>query len=237
MSTTIDYSGMKPTHVVEAALFSAGRALGIEEIAEQTGLARPAIRQAIDALIADYKERDTVLEVGKAGTKWGMQVKTVASEPAARFAPMEIPKKLLKTLALIAYHQPLKQSELGDMVGSKVYEHVRELKERGLIRTRRDGITKILTTTPEFPEYFGLDAATPDEIRVVLAKMVGLEPIKKDGGQGSLERFAKDTVDEHGATEAPPSDEKEETTPSTTPEANHEAAEDQMAEAPVPQTT
>ncbi|MGB0653358.1 MAG: SMC-Scp complex subunit ScpB [Thermoplasmatota archaeon] len=191
--------GMKPVHVVEAALFAAGRPVAVEEIAEQTGLARPAVRQAIDDLAAAYKERDTVLEVGKAGQKWAMQVRTQAAEPAARFAAMEIAPKLLKTLALIAYHQPLKQSELADMIGSKVYDHIPELKEKGLVRTRRDGQTKILSTTPQFPEYFGLDAHTPQEIRAMMGKLVGLDPEAKpkakadEKGQEGLESFDEAT--------------------------------------------
>lgn len=170
--------GTKPLHVVEAALFSVGHAISVDEIQEKTGLTKARITKAIEELRALYAERDTVLEIGKAGAKWGMQVRTAMAEPAARFAPMEIAPKLLKTLALIAYHQPMKQSELVDMIGSKVYDHIPELKERGLVKTRREGQTKILTTTAAFPEYFGLDAATPEEIRTALAKAVGLDPAK-----------------------------------------------------------
>ncbi len=182
---------MKPDHVVEAALFSAGRPLSIEEIAERTELARPAVRQAVDRLRKAYAERDSVIEIGKAGEKWAMQVKTVAAEPAAKFAAMEIAPKLLKTLALIAYHQPMKQSELADMIGSKVYDHIPELKGLGLVRTRKDGQTKILATTPQFPEYFGLDAKTPDQIRALMGKLVGIEvePKKKRREAKGLEEF------------------------------------------------
>lgn len=177
---------MKPDHVVEAALFSAGRALSIEEIAEETGMAKPAIRQAIDRLAKVYQGRDTVLEVAKAGTKWAMQVRTQAADDAAKFAQMEIPAKVLKTLALIAYHQPIKQSELSDMIGSRVYDHVPELKERGLVKTRREGQTKILTVTQAFPEYFGLDAKNPEEIRKAMGKLVGIEADPKKEVQRTL---------------------------------------------------
>ena len=83
---------------------------------------------------------------------------------------MEIPKKLLKTLALIVYHQPIKQSELQNILGPKVYEHVKELHELGLIRTRREGKTKILTTTKRMPEYFGISTTDKEEIRKWLIK-------------------------------------------------------------------
>lgn len=165
-----------PRHVVEAALFSAGKPVSIEEIVSLTFLGPDTVKQAIKDLQKDYEARDTVLEVSKAGQKWAMQVRTVAAEPATKFAPPEIAKKLLKTLALIAYHQPMKQSELVDMIGSKVYEHVPELVERGLVKAREEGATKVLTTTNLFPEYFGLDAENQDEVRATLAKLVGLPP-------------------------------------------------------------
>lgn len=163
-------------HVVEAALFSAGKPVSIEEIVALTFLSPDAIKQALKDLQKDYETRDTVLEVGKAGLKWAMQVKTAAAEPATKFAPPEIPKKLLKTLALIAYHQPMKQSELVDMIGTKVYDHVPELAERGLVKARIEGATKLLSTTALFPEYFGLDASNQEEVRATLAKLVGLPP-------------------------------------------------------------
>lgn len=196
---------MKPLHIVEAALFSAGRPLAVEEIMEE-GLGKKQVEEAVAELSRLYDGRDSVLEVKRAGAKWAMQVRRQAAEPAAKFAPMEIPRKVLKTLALIAYHQPVKQSDLKDMVGSRVYDHVPELKDRGLVKTRRDGQTKIITTTQAFPEYFGLEAATPDEIRAVMAKLVGLDP-EKDRPKG-LESFEQGpTEPDPGATHDPPSGE------------------------------
>lgn len=170
------FAGMKPMHVVEAALFSAGKPLLVDEIAATTGLRAEVVKDGIKDLQQSYEGHDSVLEVGKAGAKWAMQVRSRAAEPAAKFAPMEIPVKVLKTLALIAYHQPMKQSELVDMIGTKVYDHVPELVTRGLVRAREEGVTKILVTTPAFPEYFGLDAEDAEGVRAALAKLVGLPP-------------------------------------------------------------
>lgn len=170
---------MKTTHIVEAALFSAGKPISVEEIAQQTNLSPEAVKEACKALAKEYEGRDSVLEVAKAGAKWAMQVRPQAAEPATKFAPPEIPNKLLKTLALIAYHQPMKQSELVDMIGTKVYDHVPELVERGLVKAREEGVTKILVTTALFPEYFGLDAEDREQVRATMAKLVGLPPPPK----------------------------------------------------------
>lgn len=185
---------MTPKHVIEAALFSAGKPLSVEDISQQTNLPPDAVKDALKALQKEYEGRDSVLEVGKAGAKWAMQVRPQASEPATKFAPPEIPAKLLKTLALIAYHQPMKQSELVDMIGTKVYDHVPDLVARGLVKAREEGVTKILVTTPLFPEYFGLDAEDREQVRATMAKLVGLPPPPKKAAES-----ADPVVDEGGA--------------------------------------
>jgi segregation and condensation protein B len=134
----------------------------------------------------EYEERGdgTALEVRQAGAKWAMQLKTAYVEHAQSLAQMEIPKKTLKTLALIAFHQPLLQSDLVDMIGSKTYDHVKELEEIGLVRARPKGLSKVLTTSTEFPEYFGIPATDTAEIRSYLAKKVGLTPAALRGETG-----------------------------------------------------
>lgn len=197
------FAGMKPMHVVEAALFSAGKPLAVEEIAETTGLGKEAVREGIKDLAAAYESRDSVLEVGKAGAKWAMQVRSRAAEPASKFAPMEIPAKVLKTLALIAYHQPMKQSELVDMIGTKVYDHVPELLARGLVRAREEGVTKVLSTTALFPEYFGLDAEDTQGVRAALARLVGLPPPPPKAKQGLVYEEPTPPGPEPGETPIP----------------------------------
>jgi segregation and condensation protein B len=176
-----------PTRLVEAALFSAGKPLSVEDIVQATKLKPEEIKAALTELHGDYANRETSLEVVKSGTKWAMAVKTAFSESTKMLAPPEIPRKVLKTLALIAFHQPIKQADLKDMVGGAVYDHVHELHERGLVTARQEGITKILQTTERFAEYFGIDAENRDEIRTALAKAVGLDLSKLQPPQPTAE--------------------------------------------------
>ncbi len=182
---------LDPPRLVEAALFTAGRPVSVEELSEATGLTMSVVKQAARSLEQQYEEMgdNTSLEVGMAGAKWAMQLKTVYVEHAQSLAAMEIPKKTLKTLALIAFHQPLLQSELVDMIGSKTYDHVRELMETGLVKSRPEGLSRRLTTSPEFPEYFGIPATDTAEIRTFLAKKVGLTPAVLRG-ETDLEAFS-----------------------------------------------
>ncbi len=170
------------THLImEAALFSAGKPLSVEEIAENTGVPKRQVRTALEKLAAYYKEIDSSLEVGKAGARWAMQVRALYAPRTTKLAPMEVSIKTIKTLALIAYHQPLLQSDLMEMVGAKVYDHVKELVALGLIRKRAHERSYMLVTTERFPEYFGIAATDREEIKQYLARKVGLRIPDTDG--------------------------------------------------------
>ena len=161
--------------IVEGVLFSADRPLRIIEIEEATGFERGHVRKAVRRLASDYRRRNTSLEVVKAGNRWTMQVRSEYTPSARSVAAPEIDPKYLRTLALIAYHQPVLQSDLQEMIGPKVYDHVRELKALGLINAKPKGATKELTTTQKFPEYFGIESAKREDIKKFMADRVGIE--------------------------------------------------------------
>lgn len=64
---------------------------------------------------------------------------------------------MLKTLAVIAYEQPVHLSRLARLRGGHVYEHVRQLVSLGFVEARRVGRTKVLRTSRKFASYFGLE--------------------------------------------------------------------------------
>jgi segregation and condensation protein B len=161
--------------IVEAALFSAGKPILVEELAESTGVPKEDVRAACKQLEREYEQGPSALEVGKAGDKWAMQLKAQWASAAAKLAPMEVPAKVLKTLALIAFHQPILQSELKRMVGERVYDHMHELHERGLVVAREHGVSKMVTTSDRFPEYFGIPETEPERIRTFLADKLGIK--------------------------------------------------------------
>ena len=150
---------------VEAALFSAGKALSVGDIAGATGLENGVVRQALKKLVRLYSTRETALEVAKIGTKYQMHLREEYSEAARALAPKDVDAEVVKTLSLIAYYQPMAQSRLVEMIGSRAYQHVKELVEMGLVVSRSRGRTKSLVTTKLFLERFGIDAKTPEEVR------------------------------------------------------------------------
>jgi segregation and condensation protein B len=160
--------------IVEAALFSAGKALTPDELARVTRLDPDVIQEHLRALARAYAERESAIEVAQIGTKWTMQIRSEYAERARAFAPPEIDRDLLKTAALIAYHQPLLQSDLFDMIGSKVYEHTKALEELGLVNRKPSGRSLALTTTRYFAEFFGLKSTDREGIRKLMAEKAGI---------------------------------------------------------------
>lgn len=142
--------------LLEGVLFGSGRARTTEELAE--GLAQPVevVAEALEQLQGTVKRRrGGAIRVVEVGGRWSMEVKPEVANEIMSIARPELPAKLLQTAALIAYHQPLIQSELVEYIGPKAYDHVRELAARGLIERRRKGNSRRLQTTPRFSEYFG----------------------------------------------------------------------------------
>ena len=121
-------------------------------------------------LLSFSKSIKRTLEVIKLGTKYALQLKSEAIEYGRRLAPQEIPSYLLRTLALIAHEQPMMQKELKFKLGDKVYEHVSELVELGMVQKERKGRSFELSVTSAFLEYFGIEAENQTEMKEYLEK-------------------------------------------------------------------
>jgi len=156
--------------IIEGILFASGSPLTVKEIATGTALSQAEVRKAIKALSADYDERGSAIEIVKVGPAYGMQVREEYIEAVIPFSPAEIPKKVVKTATLIAYHQPVLQSKIVEMVGSAAYQQIRELRQRGLIKVKPSGRSLELTTTRRFLDYFGLDVKNTAELKEWLKK-------------------------------------------------------------------
>ena len=175
--------GIKEKRLVESVLFSASKPVSISEINQATNLSRNQIKMTLEELIEDYnitRKNETSMEVIKAGDKYAMQVKKKYADKSILISKPEIESNLLKTLTLIAFHQPVKQSNLRRMIGEKAYEHVDELVGLKLIHSKKYGSTEILTTTKLFPEYFGIESTNTDEIKNLLMKNVAIKANKKE---------------------------------------------------------
>ncbi|HOV81178.1 MAG TPA: SMC-Scp complex subunit ScpB [Methanothrix sp.] len=166
--------------VIEAALFASGKTLSLRELADLSGLSVERARAMAGDLAAEYAARGSGIEIKSIGEGYFMQVVPRLAGQVVSCAPKEIEAPLIRTLAIIAYKQPIKQSELVKIRGNKSYEHVRELEKRGLISAEKAGHTKLLTTTPGFADYFGIVSGDPQSIRKALLQdriLIGVSPM------------------------------------------------------------
>jgi segregation and condensation protein B len=196
---------VKEDRIVESLLFSAGKPLSVEEMQETTGLSPKHVTDSIENLMQSYnidRKDDTSLEIVKAGNKFIMQVKKTFTDKSMMVAKPEIRTDLLKTLALIAFHQPVKQSNLRHMIGERIYGDVDQLMSLHLVHSEPHGATEVLTTTRLFPEYFGIDSTKPEEIREFLAKKVIGHVVKQKQSESSEKE--EPTPDEEVTEEEPP---------------------------------
>lgn len=162
--------------LVEAALFSAGKPIDAEELSKSTQLPVDRVGALLRSLKKAYETMGSALEVVQIGKKWVFQIREDYTEKARYFAPPELPPDVVKTAALIAYHQPIKQSDLNDMIGEKVYEHVKMLKSLSLVTATPQGRTLSLSTSRHFPEFFGIKATARKEIKRLMAERAGFKP-------------------------------------------------------------
>ncbi|WP_175059224.1 SMC-Scp complex subunit ScpB [Thermococcus sp. 2319x1] len=164
--------------LVEAALFVAGRALSLKELSKALGIkSLDYLEKLIELIAAEYAERKSAIEVVRVlGDKYVMQVKQEYSQMVAHLMPKpDLRTGELKTLALIAYLQPIEQSKLIKLRGSQAYEHIKRLLEMGLIYAEPYERTKILGTTQKFAELYGFPENDPLIIKEAFKKVVHAE--------------------------------------------------------------
>ena len=116
------------------------------------------------------RRRDSALQLTEVAGRWIFEVRPSLSPHLPESFRADIPQRLLPAAALIAYHQPMAQSQLVDMLGQRAYDHVRDLANTGLIGRRRDGLTRRLTTTRRFAEYFGCPEVEYRKVRTWFRK-------------------------------------------------------------------
>jgi segregation and condensation protein B len=142
--------------LLEATLFGAGRSMSVAELCESLGYDEDEMLDCLYSLRSTLKRRrGGALQIAEVGDRWAIEVKPEIAEHLPKEAKTELPKKLLKAASLIAYHQPMTQSRLVELLGQKAYDYVRELAQYGMIDRRKDGNTRRLTTTRRFSEAFG----------------------------------------------------------------------------------
>jgi len=150
--------GLNLRQKVEAVLYIAGRPLTLDEISENAGVARSAVKKVLELLEREYDERGAAFTIRQLpGERFVMELREELAPIAEKVAPDAVlSEEVMRTLSLIAYLQPVKQSAIAKVVGKAAYSHIRELEIKGFVKSEHEGATRMLRTTDYFSEYFGL---------------------------------------------------------------------------------
>jgi len=170
LNSTLYLVKMNDRDLIEAALFVAGHPLSLSGL-ETLISAEADVKELLASLIEEYNEKGA-LEIVRMNEEVVMQVRAEYAEAVRSIAQRDLETPVLRTLAVIAYHQPVTQSKIAEIRGNKAYGHVHELLARKLIEALPHGRTKLLQTTEAFADYFGFETNDKEEIRQKIAALI-----------------------------------------------------------------
>ena len=193
--------------VIEAVLFTMGKAVELEKLALAIGQDQETARQAVERLKERYEKDKRGMEIVQLEDSWQMCTRTGFYENLIRVAAA--PKKqvltevMLETLSIIAYKQPVTKLEIEKIRGVKSDHAVNRLVEYNLVyevgRMDAPGRPALFATTEEFLRRFGVGGLSdlphmnPEQEEEIKAEVeeelqMKLEDLPKDGAvQGEAE--------------------------------------------------
>jgi len=150
---------MEKEKILEAALFMSPKPLTLEELNSIAEInSRLETKAMMQELMSFYNSRKSALEIAETQVGYQMRVKEEYEEKVQHFAQNTMFNRgVMKTLALIAYKQPINQSLVIQLRNNKAYDHLKLLLTEGFIKKEPKGRTFSLSTTTKFIEYFGKD--------------------------------------------------------------------------------
>ena len=144
---------------IEAALYSAGRPLSVEELIRASGTnSKEKTQRVVNELVKKTNSTFKAIQIAQLedGT-YVFQLRPEYTPLVRKFAqhPL-IASSTLKTLSYIAYEQPVTSKRLVQIRGSQVYSHVKMLEQLQFVEHESLGRLKVYRTTPKFQNYFGI---------------------------------------------------------------------------------
>lgn len=153
---------------LESVLFISAEPVMVADLKEVADVPEPDIIAALDALIAEYRERSGGMMIDQVAGGYQMFVNPGSNDLVKRMKGKVRTQKLsvaaLETLAIIAYKQPITKAEIEDIRGSNSDGVVKSLLDKRLVKIvgkkEVPGKPMLYSTTREFLQYFGLNDLT-----------------------------------------------------------------------------
>jgi segregation and condensation protein B len=168
--------------LIEATLFLSDRPVSIHRLRNITGVKSLKIVEKILATLkAEYEEGGRAFTITKfKGDRYMMHVKPQWLGLVKRHVGKTVlGQGVLRTLAFIAFHQPVEKSTVALMRGSRAYSQIRELVERGLVEDEKKGRSSVLRTSKLFAELFGVEDS-PTAIRRKIEELTMMKEKTQD---------------------------------------------------------
>ena len=157
---------MNSKALVEAALFVSEKPLSIAKLSEITGVPESEVEDIVFEIQSSLQRSDRGIDLVETPEGYEFRLKPEYRERVAKLAPFsDLSEGMMRTLAIVAARQPVKQSVIVRYQGNKAYGYISSLEEKGLIKTEKSGRTKLVMTTPDFEKYFGKSS---EEIKKLL---------------------------------------------------------------------
>lgn len=149
---------MSDVKIIEAVLFAAGRPVSVKRLSELGNISEKKVLAALNIIQEKYNTPDSTFELVQLGTDWKLTVKKEYVSIVEKIAPdTELSKQVIETLAILAWKAPVLQSDIVKIRSLAAYDHISELKDKGLIAREKMGRSFVLKLTPKFFEYFDLE--------------------------------------------------------------------------------
>jgi segregation and condensation protein B len=155
---------------IEAALYSAGRPLSLDELIKASGTnSKEKTHRVVNDLARRAKSTFRAIEIAQLEDgKYVFQLRPEYTPLVRKFAQHPLlPSGALKTLSYIAYEQPVTSKRLVQIRGSQVYPHIKVLEQMQFVEHENLGRLKVYRTTPKFQSYFGIT-----DLNAVKSKLV-----------------------------------------------------------------
>jgi segregation and condensation protein B len=164
---------------IEAVLFSIGKKIHIDELMR---MIKDKDKARVVACLIELKKKynedvNNSLQIMQDGDDWKLTIKDQYIDVAKEIGiETELPKTVMETLAVIAYKNPVLQSEVIKIRTNKAYDHLKLLEEMGYIQREKYGRTKKIKLATKFFQYFDLP---PEALKEKFSNVAEMEKIIK----------------------------------------------------------
>ena len=183
---------------IEAALYSAGRPLSLDELIKASGTnSKEKTRRVVNELAKKVKSTFRAIEIAQLEDgNYVLQITPDYTPLVRRFAQHPIlPPGALKTLSYVAYEQPVTSKRLVQIRGSQVYSHIKVLEQLRFVEHENLGRLKVYRTTPKFQNYFGITDLSAVKSRLVTTSKTTTKANKKPQQQRSTTEYLPSSAD------------------------------------------